>query len=325
MDEATNLLAQIVSDLYTSVPVSMSVDVTQNAQERLEWYRERSENPGKLVGVTTGFPTLDRATQGFQPGQLITITGLTKASKSTLALLMAMAAQENGETVLYFTYEQTVTEQWRRMDAYRAGINDSKLNSGRLDEDDWTKLKKSVHLTENYPNFIFCQDAMTVSAIAAQIDSIKPTLVVVDGVYLMEDEHGESQGSHQALRNIVYGLHKLAMNKNIAIVGVTQSTPARTRGETLNNDSIMGSRAFGQFSSVVIGLERMDGFISMRRLRILFSRNCAPCEVTLQFDYDTGTFEEIDDDGVDGELEGLMGISERLSSSMEDGEFPIEY
>lgn len=313
IEGAVNFLGATLSKVHTAVPSSRDVDVSQNGAERLARYQERRDNPGTLVGLPTGFPTIDRATQGFQPGQLVTVTGLTKASKSTLAMRMAMTIQEAYKRVLYITFEQTVEEQERRLDAYRAGFNDNLLNSGYIGEADWKKLQQGVHLTENLPPMIISQDCKTVTAVSAKIDQFKPDIVIIDGAYIMDDEQGQEQGSSFALANIVRGLKDLAMNRMICIVAVTQSTPARTKGESLSNDSIMGSRAFGQYSNVIIGIERTDDK-ALRKLRILFSRSCAPCEVMLKFDYDTGEFVELEgfdmDDEIDRELTGEEGFAE---------------
>ena len=111
-------------------------------------------------------------------------------------------------------------------------------------------------------------------------------------------------GSAQALANIVSGLKFMAMNREICIIDVTQSTPARTKGETLNNDSIMGSRAFVQYSNVVIGVERTED-INMRKLKIIMTRRGTPTECFVMMDFNSGTFEEIEgmDDDLDRELE----------------------
>ena len=302
IEETINLLGMTVSQAHTAIPNTRDVDVTQNGDKRLERYQERRDNPGTLVGVPTGFPTIDKATQGLQPGQLVTVTGLAKASKSTLAMVIAMAVQEYGKKVLYLTFEQTVEEQERRLDAYRAGFNDNKLNSGELTDDEWKRLKESVHRTENLPTMLISEDCMTVTAVGAKIDQFKPDIVIVDGVYMMEDENGQDKGSPQALANIVAGLKFLAMRRSICIVVVTQSTPARTKGETLNNDSIMGSRAFIQYSNTVIGIERTEDH-GMRKMKILLSRSCAPCEIVLLFDYDTGQFKELEGFDLDDEFE----------------------
>jgi len=206
-------------------------------------------------------------------------------------------------------YEQTVEEQERRLDAYRAGFNDNKLNSGNLSEDEWLRLQQAVHMTENMQPMTISEDCMTVSAIGAKIDTFNPDVVIVDGVYMMDDEHGQDKGSPQALANIVSGLKFLAMRRSICVVAVTQSTPARTKGETLNSDSMMGSRAFAQYSNTVIGVERLpevEGSFEeqkLRKLKILLSRSCANVCVTLLFDYDTGEFKELEDFDPDDELD----------------------
>jgi archaellum biogenesis ATPase FlaH len=258
-----------------------------------------------MVGVPTGFPTLDRATQGLQKGQLVTVTGLTKASKSTLALLVGMTVQKSGKRVAYFTYEQTCEEQERRYDAYNAGINDNLLNSGNVSSEDWKKVVDGIKDTEELPPLIFCEDAMTVTAVGAKCDIYDPDVVIIDGTYMLEDENGENKGSPQALANIVAGFKFMAMRRKICVILVTQSTPARTKGETLNNDSIMGSRAFVQYSNVVIGIERTED-TKMRKLKIIMSRSCAPCDVMLEWDYDTGTFEEIEGYDMDDALEKML-------------------
>lgn len=309
IDSAVNFLGMTLTKVHTSVVSSRDVDITQNGPDRLERYLERRNNPGTLVGIPTGFPTIDRATQGLQPGQLVTVTGLAKASKSTIAMLIAMRVQESGKRVLYLTYEQTVEEQERRLDAYRAGFNDNKLNSGNLSEDEWLRLQQAVHMTENMQPMTISEDCMTVSAIGAKIDTFNPDVVIVDGVYMMDDEHGQDKGSPQALANIVSGLKFLAMRRSICVVAVTQSTPARTKGETLNSDSMMGSRAFAQYSNTVIGVERLpevEGSFEeqkLRKLKILLSRSCANVCVTLLFDYDTGEFKELEDFDPDDELD----------------------
>lgn len=305
IDAAVNILGVAASKAHTAIPNPRDEVVSETGEKRLERYLERKNNPGTLVGAPTGFPTIDRATQGLQPGQLVTVTGLAKASKSSLAMKIAMNIQESGLRVMYLTYEQTVDEQTRRLDAYRAGFNDNLLNSGKIDHDQWIALQEGIKRTEELPPMLISEDCMTVTSIGAKIDVFKPDVVIVDGVYMMEDERGEAKGTPLALANIVSGLKFLAMRRSICIVAVTQSTPARTKGETLNNDSIMGSRAFVQYSNVVIGIERTEE-TKMRKMKILLSRSCPPVEIVLLFDYDTGEFTELEgfdlDDDIDREL-----------------------
>jgi len=67
---------------------SSDLDVTNEPLSRWDEYEYRKNNPG-LLGVPTGFPTMDLATGGLQDGQLIVIVAPPKTGKSTLALQIA--------------------------------------------------------------------------------------------------------------------------------------------------------------------------------------------------------------------------------------------
>lgn len=306
LDGAINILGSLVGKIHNEVPTSRDVDVTQNGDERLAEYLDRKNNPGLLVGVTSGFPTIDRATQGFRDGQLITLTGLPKSSKSVLALLFAMAAQSAGKKVLYLTYEMTCEEIYERLDAYRAGINDMKILSGNLTEEEFARLRRAVHETENLPPMVISQDCMTVSAIGAKIDLHKPDIIIVDGVYMMEDEEGYDKNTSFALANIVSGLKFMAMNRNKCIIAVTQSNPDRAKGGKLNEDSIAGSRAFTHYSNAVLGIERTED-TKVRKLKVIMTRRGVKAECAILMDFDNGNFHEMEgvelDDDMDRELQ----------------------
>lgn len=299
---AVNLLGSMVGRIHNDVPMSRDVDLTLNGAERLAAYLDKRNNPNTMVGIPSGFSVIDKATQGFQPGQLITLTGLPKTSKSVLALLMAKAAQEYGKRVLYVTYEMTCEEIAQRLDAYRAGINDMKLLSGNLNDEEWKKLTRSVHETENLPPMVLSEDCMTVTAIGAKIDLLKPDIVIVDGVYMMEDEEGSDKNTPQALEHIVAGLKFMAMNRQICIVDVTQSNPDRAKGGKLNEDSIAGSRSFTRYSNVVLGVERTDDK-NVRKLRVIMTRRGTPTEVLVLMDFDNGTFQEMEGVEQDNDLD----------------------
>lgn len=302
---AVNLVGSLTSKIHNDIPMSRDVDLSQTGDERLQAYRDRRDNPNLMVGIPTGFPTIDKATQGLQKGQLITLTGLPKTSKSVFAMLIGMAAQEHGKKVLYLTFEMTCEEIAQRLDAYRAELNDMKLLSGNITDDEWLRLQRSVHQTESLPEFVLSEDCMTVTAIGAKIDLLKPDVVIVDGVYMMEDEEGCDKGSPQALANIVSGLKFMAMNREICIVDVTQSNPDRSKGGKLNEDSIAGSRAFTHYSNVVLGVERTED-VKVRKLKVIMTRRGTPTDTAVLMDFDNGKFYEIEgvelDDDLDREL-----------------------
>jgi len=60
---------------------STDLDLTSNPMTRWDDYLWRKSNPG-LLGIPTGFPTMDLVTNGLQPGQLIVIVAPPKTGKA---------------------------------------------------------------------------------------------------------------------------------------------------------------------------------------------------------------------------------------------------
>jgi len=88
------------------------IDLTQYAGEdkiisSLEMWEEiRTMNKGRdLVTYNSGIPTLDNLLRGLAPGELITISGITKHGKTTLARSITVNLEKQGVFCLWFTYE----------------------------------------------------------------------------------------------------------------------------------------------------------------------------------------------------------------------------
>lgn len=62
--------------------VTSDLDLTKDASQRFSWYEELKNRPNGLLGLPTGFPTIDRATAGLQPGQLVTLIASAKVGKA---------------------------------------------------------------------------------------------------------------------------------------------------------------------------------------------------------------------------------------------------
>jgi RecA-family ATPase len=63
------------------------------------------ENPGALLKVKSRIPSLDKACDGFQTGELITISGPTKNGKTLLAQTLTVAFVKQQHHPLWFSYE----------------------------------------------------------------------------------------------------------------------------------------------------------------------------------------------------------------------------
>lgn len=294
--KALELLQQRATQITLATSSLKDVDLTKNWEERLDRYHERAANGNRLLGIPSGFRTIDMATAGAQPKQLITVIATPKVGKSTLAMRWALNAWEEGARVLFISFEMSNEEQEARHDAMLAQISHTAYQRGTLDRNQVAQLERALRSTEGEHPFILSADissVTTVSGVEAKIEQHTPDIVFVDGLYLMRDELGEDEGSPQALTNITRNLKRLCQRRNVPIVGSTQALLSKvSKKKGVDAQSIGYSSSFAQDSDVILGLQADDNDEESRILKVVMSRNCGRVETRLIWDWTTSTFEE---------------------------------
>ena len=274
------------------------INIKDNPLKRWDEYLFRKSNPG-LLGVPTGFPTIDAATNGLQNGQLIVIVAPPKTGKSTLALQIAQNVHMKGYAPMFQSFEMSNSEQLSRYDAMRARVSHSRLQKGAINAEEESRYKSILKNMEGaHHNFWLVDSAAgaTVSGIASKIQVLQPDIVFIDGTYLMVDENGEKPGSPQAITNITRSLKRLAQRINKPVVISTQVLTNKMRNGQVTADAIGYSSSFHQDADVIFGLQREDENVDdTRLLKVIASRNSGPAEVSMLWDWSTGIFREIDE------------------------------
>lgn len=299
-EESIDVLAQSISQIHNEIPHSSVEDLTAETLERRRAaYAELRKRDGRLLGIPSGFSSIDEATHGFQSQQLVTFVGLPKAGKSTLMLLAAMAAHEHAFRPLLVSFEMSHEEQRVRHSAILAKVSHHRMRAGKLNADEVKRLERAWRRLIPMPEFFSSTDirsATTLTGLQAEIERWEPDIVFVDGVYMMRDEQGEAQGSSQAITNITRGMKRLAQTLELPIVQSTQALGWKTdKRRGLSADSIGYSSSFLQDSDLVVGVEKTP-IADINKLKILAARNAAEMEKYVRWDWDTGTFEELDYD-----------------------------
>lgn len=279
---------------------------SSTAKDRWEEYEER-EKGGGLLGLSTGFPTIDSTTLGLQSGQLVTVVANAKVGKTTLCLSMANHIYDKHRSpVLFVSFEMGIREMMLRQESLMAGINFKGLQSGTLSRDDRKKYRahlKKVESDYSWPfHFMDAASGSTVGAVRGQIERLDPAVVFIDGIYMLTDEQTGEVNTPQALTNITRSLKRMASAVGKPVVINTQALGWKMKGTRLSMNSIGYSSSFAQDSDVVLGLERLDDddptAAGIRMLKVIASRNSGLAEVELSFDYSTGTLEEFSSAGV---------------------------
>src|SRR5690606_37361091 len=152
------VLNSTLAKLTYEIPKGNDVDITVTGPERLARYRELAERDGSLIGIPTGFWTLDEVTGGFRPGQLISFTGPPNAGKSRYMLWSAIAAWYAARNVLYLAFELSHKEKQDQLDALIANSVLAALRDVRLTKQDFAKREQAIRSMKFPPNFWLSQD-----------------------------------------------------------------------------------------------------------------------------------------------------------------------
>jgi replicative DNA helicase len=298
-------LHKTLTDLESSVPNMKDTNLAETGDERWERYEALRNRTNDLLGIQSGFAKLDRALQGFQQGQLIVFVGPPKAGKSTMMLLAALAAHKLHKRPLLIGFEMSNEEQEQRIDAITANVSHHRLRGGKLTEEERKKLSRQLKTWEIMEDFVLSNDTMsttTLTGIEAKVEKYDPDILIVDGMYMMQDENGEKPGSPQAMTNLTRGFKRMAQNKNIPIIITTQVLEWKMDKKIgITANSVGYSSSFAQDADALIGVENTDDAM-VKKVKVVIARNSPPVNIAVQWDWETGVFEELADDYFD-ELE----------------------
>jgi replicative DNA helicase len=268
------------------------IDLSKDPTNRFLEYE--NVQGAEFLGIPTGFAKIDEATAGLQGGQLITVIAPPKTGKSQIALQVAINTHKVGKVPMFQSFEMNNHEQSQRHDAMRAHLNHTSLRRGKLNQQEEERYKSMLEemATQHPFHLVDAVNGLTIDALLAKADQLKPDILFVDGVYLMLDQVTGDSNTPQALTNITRGLKRVAQQLDIPVVITTQTLLWKMKGSKVSADSIGYSSSFFQDSDVILGLEPVEANEEQRLLRVVQSRNCGPEENLMTWKWDTGCFHD---------------------------------
>ena len=190
---------------------------------------ERAENPGKLVGVSTGFPDLDRLTNGFKKGNLVVVAGRPAMGKTSLAMNIAehCAIQEK-LPVLVISLEMTSDELTTRLVGSVGRINQSNLATAELADHEWGRVSEAMETLQSVPIEIQDAGVSTISEIRAMARRAMHRhkqlgLIVVDYLQLVKGSgEGAQENRATEVAHVSRGLKLLAGELQCPVIALSQ-------------------------------------------------------------------------------------------------------
>ncbi|PKO85052.1 MAG: replicative DNA helicase, partial [Betaproteobacteria bacterium HGW-Betaproteobacteria-12] len=159
--------------------------------ERIQELHDR-DNPSDITGVPTGFIDLDQKTSGFQPGDLIIVAGRPSMGKTAFALNIAEnVAVDSGLPVGIFSMEMGGAQLAMRMLASIGRLNSQSLRTGRMNDDEWSKLSFALGKLHEAPIYIDETGGLSPANLRARARRLarqyggKLGLLVIDYIQLM--------------------------------------------------------------------------------------------------------------------------------------------
>jgi replicative DNA helicase len=195
--------------------------------ERIQELFERAD-PSDVTGVPTGFTDLDTKTSGFQPGDLVIVAGRPAMGKTSFALNIGEhVAVDKGMPVAVFSMEMGATQLALRMLSSVGKLDQQRLRTGRLFDEDWPKLTAAIQKMHEAPIYIDETPAMTAIDLRARARRLARTcgrlgLIIVDYLQLMSGSSGSNENRATEISEISRGLKALAKELAVPVIALSQ-------------------------------------------------------------------------------------------------------
>jgi replicative DNA helicase len=232
-DETSHLISR-AEQLLFEVSQAGSPGELRSLQEALVETFERVshlyEQGASVTGVSSGFSELDAVTAGFQPGNLIILAARPSMGKSALGISIAANVVRSGTPCAFFTLEMSKQEVTQRLICLEGKIDSHKIRTGKLAEEDWSRLSKACASLEQVPLFLDDTPGLTLFELRSRAQTLKRRqpelgLIVVDYLQLMA-MGGSVESRLQEVSSLSRGLKALAKDLDVPIVALSQLSRA---------------------------------------------------------------------------------------------------
>lgn len=181
-----------------------------------------------ITGLATGLSDLDKMTSGLQPSDLIIVAGRPSMGKTTLAMNIAEhAAIKAADPVLVFSMEMPADSLAMRMMSSLGRIDQHRIRTGKLDDDDWPRVTSAVHMLSEASLFIDDTPALSPAEMRARARRLmkeqgKLGLIVVDYLQLMKVPGFRADNRTAEISEISRSLKSLAKELKVPVIALSQ-------------------------------------------------------------------------------------------------------
>ena len=230
VDQAEQLIFSIAEQSELSKDAMQSADdLLTRALERI---RKLAEAKGKITGLSTGFEDIDQMTDGLHEGELVIVAGRPSMGKTSFAINIAehlLTEYDDPRPVYVFSLEMPSVALMTRSIASLSRIDQRKVRTGTMSEDDWARLGSTVMLLREKPLYIDDSAAMSPGELRRRCRRLSRELkqpmrvIIVDYLQLMRsDRRSRDENRVAEISEISRSLKALAKEMNCPVIALSQ-------------------------------------------------------------------------------------------------------
>ena len=227
MDNAEKKIFGVMQNRAQKTYSSMK-DILVDTFIELEELYNRKEH---ITGVPTGFVDLDYKTAGLHGSELILVAARPAMGKSAFALNIATNAAVRAKTpVAIFSLEMSKEQMANRILCSEAMVDSNKVRTGKVEDDDWSKLAEASGILSEAQIFIDDTPGISIMEIRAKCRKMKLEknigLVVIDYLQLVQGSNKRAGSREQEIAEISRSLKILAKEINVPVIALSQLSRA---------------------------------------------------------------------------------------------------
>ncbi len=292
LDKAEKTIFDITQRKFSSPTIKL-FDILQGTFDHIGSLHDRDS---RLTGISTGFYDLDDKTSGLQRSELIVIAARPSMGKSSLVLnISEHVGTKEKKPVLIFSMEMSAQQVAQNMLCSNAKIDAHLLRTGKLDDNQFSKLPLAMGDLSESAIFIDDTPGLGLLELRAKARRLKLQhdiqLIIIDYLQLMEvKERKKTDNREQEISSISRGLKALSRELEVPVIAVSQlNRSVETReGHIPRMSDLRESGSIEQDADVIILLHREDYYDPTKKpgeveLNIAKQRNGPTGKVTLTF------------------------------------------
>ena len=302
-------------------------DIGSIINTAMEDIQERQGQTG-YNGVPSGFPSIDRITQGWQKSDLIILAARPSVGKTAFSLNLARnAAVDHHMPVAFFSLEMSAIQLAKRLMTSESGLSADKIKGGaKLENYEWEQLEMKLRSLIKAPLYIDDTPGIPVMEFRTKAKTLVKNkgvrLIVVDYLQLMQGPAELRGMREQEVAAISRTLKATAKELDVPIIALSQlSRNAVQRGGGSGKPVLSDLRESGsieQDADMVIFIHRPDAIglaenpedKEVTQILIAKHRNGETAELPMLFKSEQVRFVEMD--------ESLAAQAMHIPSSMNE-------